>query len=111
MTKREVFQLLRQISHYYDSYEINQEKVDQWYKILKDFSFAKLETNLQKHVQHSTYPPKISELIQTVDNYSRYIPNVEETYQMLNQPVQVASKEKAEAALQEIAKILHIQRG
>ena len=42
MTKREVFQLLKLISVYYDPYEIHQEKVDEWFTVLKNDSFTRL---------------------------------------------------------------------
>ena len=79
MTKREVFQLLKQISIYYDSFELQPEKVDEWYTVLKGESLQKLEENLRKHVAHSPYPPRVSELVCKPENGSRAIPNGEDT--------------------------------
>ena len=41
MTKREVFQLLKQISIYYDSFELEPEKVTEWYSVLKGETLQK----------------------------------------------------------------------
>jgi|tagenome__1003787_1003787.scaffolds.fasta_scaffold20461409_2 hypothetical protein len=63
MTKREVFQLLHLISVYYVPYEINQEKVDEWYYLLKEDYFSRLEKNLHKHAAYSSYAPRVAKLI------------------------------------------------
>ena len=68
MTKREVFQLLKLISVYYDPYEIHQEKVDEWFAVLKHDSFTNLEKNLRKHVAGSPYAPRVSDLIRKPEN-------------------------------------------
>jgi len=77
MTKREVFKLLKLISIYYDSFDLQQEKVDEWCSILKGESYQKLEENLRKHVAYSPYPPKVSELLCKPESGARAIPNYE----------------------------------
>ena len=42
MTKREVFKLLKLISIYYDSFDLQQEKVDEWCSVLKGESLSKV---------------------------------------------------------------------
>ena len=111
MTKKEVFQLLSLIAVYYDSYEINQRKVDEWHVLLKHDSYHRLEKNLRSHAEISPYPPRISELIRKPEHGSRFIPDVEETLGFLYQPIQRASEEVVQQSLAEIRKILGIRRG
>ena len=111
MTKREVFQLLKLISVYYDPYEINQEKVDEWFAVLKHDSFTNLEKNLRKHVAGSPYAPRVSDLIRKPENNSRAIPNVEETTVFLDQQIKPASVEVVHESLARIREILGIERG
>ncbi|WP_084786764.1 replicative helicase loader/inhibitor [Bacillus tuaregi] len=111
MTKREVFQLLKLISVYYEAYEINQEKVDQWFMMLQDYPYSRLEKNLRKHVAFSPYAPKVSDLIRTADNGSRAIPNVEETLAFLYKKQKPASPEVVQQSLTKIREILGIKRG
>lgn len=111
MTKREVFQLLKLISHFYDSFIITQEKVDEWYQILKKYSFDKLENNVRNYVTSSSYAPRISDLIQKPESGYRAIPNAEETLQFLYQKEKSASEEVIQQSLAKIRAVLGIQRG
>jgi len=111
MTKREVFQLLKLISVYYDSYEIHQEKVDEWFQVVKEYSYSRLEENLRKHVAHSPYAPRISDLIRKPENGSRAIPNYEETLNFLSKKEKHASDEVVRQSLAKIREILGIERG
>src|SRR3954470_16637917 len=99
MTKREVFQLLKLISVYYDPYEIHQEKVDEWFTVLKNDSFSRLEKNLRKHVAGSPYAPRVSDLIRKPKNSSRAIPDVEETIAFLYHQEKTASEEVVQQSL------------
>ena len=109
MTKREVFQLLKLISVYYDPYEINQEKVNQWFTLLKDDSYSRLEKNLRQHVAHSPYAPRISDLIRT---NGEWCPGHTQTMKKLvpfyNQ-TKPASEEVVQQSLAKIREILGIQ--
>ena len=111
MTKREVFQLLKLISVYYDPYEIHQEKVDEWFTVLKNDSFTRLEKNLRKHVAGSPYAPRVSDLIRKPESSSRAIPNVEETIAFLYQQEKPASVEVVHESLARMREILGIRRG
>ncbi|WP_428909791.1 hypothetical protein [Niallia sp. Krafla_26] len=111
MTKRELFQLLKLISVYYDSFELQQEKVDEWYHILQGESFQKVEETLKKHVAHSPYPPRVSELICKPENGARAIPNREDTRFIIQLNGCPASEEVVEQSLAKIREILGIQRG
>ena len=111
MTKREVFQLLKQISIYYDSFELVPEKVTEWYSVLKGETLHKLEENLRKHVEHSPFPPRVSELVCKPENGSRAIPNGEDTKIILNSQDKPASKEVVERSLAQSREILGIKRG
>jgi hypothetical protein len=111
MTKREVFQLLKLISVYYDPYDIHQEKVDKWFAMLKSDSFSRLEKNLRKHVAGSPYAPRVSDLIRKPEISSRAIPNVEETIAFLGQPGKRASDEVVQDSLARMREVLGIERG
>jgi hypothetical protein len=110
MTKREVFHLLKLISVYYDPFDIHQEKVDEWYHVLKDDSFPRLEDNLRQHVANSPYPPRVSELIRKPENGSRAIPNLEETRVLLAVGERLASEEIVQQSLANIRELLGIER-
>lgn len=111
MTKREVFQILKLIGLFYDSFEISQEKVDEWYIMLKNQSFSTLQRHVREHAAHSSYPPKISELIRKPAFGSRDIPDAEETRVLLYQPIQPVSEEIVQQSLAQIREILGIKRG
>ena len=111
LTKRELFQLLKLISVYYDSFELQQEKVNEWYCILQEETLQRMEENLRNHVARSPYPPRVSELVCKPDNGSRAIPNGEETKILLTSGGKPASKEVVERSLAQIREILGIQRG
>ncbi len=110
LTKRELFQLLKLIAVYYDSFELQQEKVDEWYCILEGEPLQRIEENLRKHAAHSPYPPRVSELVCKPENGSRAIPNREDTKNILTSQDQPASKEVVERSLAEIRKILGIKK-
>ena len=110
MTKREVFQLLKLIAVYYDPFEINQEKVNEWFTLLKNDSYSRLEKNLRQHVARSPYAPRISDLIRTKENGARFIPDYEETRAFLNTQTKPASEEVVQQSLAKIREILGIQR-
>ena len=82
MTKK-VFQLLSLIAVYYDSYDINQRKVDEWHILLKNDSYQRLEKNLRGHAEMSLYPPRVFKLIRKLEHGSRFIPDYEETLDFL----------------------------
>ena len=111
MTKRELFQLLRLISIYYDSFELQQEKIDEWYYVLQEEALQRIEENLRKHVARSPYPPRVSELVCKPENGSRAIPNQEDTRFIIEIKERPASKEVVEQSLAQIREILGIQRG
>ena len=110
MTKREVFQLLKLISVYYDSFDFDQTRVDEWHAVLKVESYHRMEENLRKHVARSPYPPRISELICKAENSSRAIPNGDDTKYILYVKEKPASKEVVERSLAKIREILGIKR-
>ena len=111
MTKKEVFQLLKLIALYYEPYEISQEKVNEWFDVLKNESSKTLEQNLRCPASHSSYAPRISNLIRKPENGLRAIPNYEETLAFLYQPVKPASEEVIQCSLAAIREVLGIKRG
>lgn len=63
MTIDEVVKLLTMSQSYYQSFKVNQHKIDDWYEVLKNYSFATLKKNLRVHTTKSVYPPSVKELI------------------------------------------------
>jgi hypothetical protein len=109
-TKRETYALLEQIYLYYEQFEINQQKIDGWHEVLKDFSYEPLHRNLVKYVMLSSFPPKICDLISTSDRLSRVIPDVTETATNLKNDQPPANEDVVKAELANIRKLLGIQR-
>ena len=110
MTKRDVFQLLRMIASYYESFVVNQEKVDTWYRLLHQFSFEAVEENLLAYVTESPYPPKLSDLVKKPHAASRVVPSCDETKVILWQRNRPASPEAVQEYLAKIRVILGIVR-
>lgn len=109
-TKRETYALLEQICLYYEQFQINQQKIDGWHEVLKDFSYDHLQGNLLKYVTHASFPPKICDLISTSDRISRAIPDAMETHTNLMNDQPPANEEVVKAELANIRKLLGIQR-
>lgn len=63
MTRDEVLKLLTIAQSYYHSFKVNRRKVDDWYEVLKGYSFATLEKNVRAHATRSLHPPRVAELI------------------------------------------------
>jgi len=109
-TKRETYTLLEQIYLYYEQFQINQQKIDSWHEALSEYSYERLHQNLLKYVKHSSFPPKICDLISSSDGQSRAIPNAEETYRLLMDRPCPASEEVVQVELAKMRKLLGIQR-
>ncbi|MEH7441942.1 replicative helicase loader/inhibitor [Bacillus sp. JJ1122] len=63
MTRDEVVKLLTMSQSYYQSFKVNQHKIDDWYEVLKSYSFDTLKKNLKVHATKSAYPPSVKDLI------------------------------------------------
>jgi hypothetical protein len=109
-TKRETYALLEQIYLYYEQFPINQQKIDSWHEALKDFSYERLHKNLLNYVTHSSFPPKICDLISTSDGCHARVPDAAETYTQLINDQPPANEEVIKAELAKIRKLLGIQR-
>lgn len=68
MNKKECYQLMDLIQVYYEKFEFDQHKLDGWYTILQKYSYDKVHKILLKFVEESPHPPKISDLIQSLQN-------------------------------------------
>ena len=49
MTKKELFQLLQILRCYYEQFEVNQEKLDAWYRVLRLEEFDTVKKNLENY--------------------------------------------------------------
>ncbi|WHX74676.1 replicative helicase loader/inhibitor [Bacillus safensis] len=87
MTKAETLELLKLIKTYYEHFEVDQSKLDAWAKILKPENYERIEANLIVYVKNNQFPPKVSDLLNQKERYSRSaaIPNVEETQSYLSE--------------------------
>jgi hypothetical protein len=109
-TKRETYALLEQIYLYYGQFQINQQLIDSWHEALKDFSYERLHKNLLNYVTHSSFPPKICDLISTSDLRHARVPDATETYSQLINDQAPANEEVIKAELAKIRKLLGIER-
>ena len=110
MTKKELFQLLQILRHYYEQFELNQEKLDAWYRVLRYEEFDIVKQKLEAFVKHSVYAPKISDLLKKDSTVDYIVPNSEETKRSLPTSVQTSSDEVAQAELAKMRRILGIER-
>lgn len=62
MNKEQVFEVLQLIGHVYPNFEVTQEKLDVWHKLLKDQNPAVVMKNAERHVLESKFPPVIADL-------------------------------------------------
>lgn len=110
MTKKELFQLLQILRHYYEQFELNQEKLDVWYTVLCCEEFDVVKRNLENYVKYSVYAPKISDLVRKEDTLTYLVPNSEETKISLPTSVQTSSDEVVQTELAKMRRILGIER-
>lgn len=110
MIKRETFTLMGLLAVYYEQFELNQEKVDSWHEVLKDYSAQQLQENMLAFVAESPYPPKVSDLIRKPAAISRVIPSSDDTAYILQMDYKPASEEVVERELARMREILGISR-
>ncbi|NHC43523.1 hypothetical protein G6549_27150 [Bacillus sp. MM2020_1] len=108
MIKRETFELLKKIAGFYDQFEVDQEKVNLWHEILREYTLAEIQGNLFTFVKNSSYPPKLAELI-THDNLMKMVPTLEETRQTTSK-LMPASETVVRKELAKMRTILGITR-
>lgn len=108
MTKRETFELLKKIAVYYDSFIVDQEKVNMWHEVLKDYAFEEIQKILSAFVKGSAFPPKLSDLLSKSTN-QQTIPNVEKTMKLTTRP-KPASEIVVQRELARMRVILGIDR-
>ncbi|WP_312474760.1 replicative helicase loader/inhibitor [Neobacillus sp.] len=109
MIKRETFELLKRIAVFYDQFVVNQEKVNLWHEVLKEYTFEEIQGNLLTFVKDSSFPPKLSDLIPKATN-SKTVPNSEETKKRTPR-LEPASEWVIQRELAKMRAILGIDRG
>lgn len=62
MTKEQVFEMLKEISVIWERFEVTQEKIDTWYRYLKDEKQELVSVNLFEYVMGNKFPPTIADL-------------------------------------------------
>lgn len=115
MTKTETLELLKLIKTYFEHFEIDQERLDAWARVLKPEDYEKIEANLIVYVKYNQFPPKVADLIKAKESRtdrSAAIPNAEETHSYLAEmeraePTQ-EEQEEIEQHKAEIRKVLGI---
>ena len=110
VTKKELFQLLQILRCYYEQFEVNQEKFDAWYRVLRLEEFDTVKKNLENYVKHSLYVPKISDLVRTEGVRTYLVPSSEETKMSLSSEIQTASADVIQTELAKMRQILGIER-
>jgi hypothetical protein len=87
MNKKQTFEILTLIQNFYEQFDINQNKIDAWHLVLKNFDLDKVKDNLLQYCRSSIYPPKVADLIKDkpkILDRMNAIPGVEETRFYLN---------------------------
>ncbi|MFJ7727880.1 replicative helicase loader/inhibitor [Neobacillus sp. NPDC097160] len=110
MTKRGTFELLKKIAVFYDQFVVDQEKVNLWHEMLKDYSLKETQANLHEFVRSSPFPPKIADLVQKSGG-TKGIPTLEETKKLITAKYKPASEELIQRELSKMRAILGIGRG
>lgn len=124
MNKKEVAKVLENIAAYYPSFKVNQDNaismISTWHRVLKDYEFNNIISNLDIYVLNNKFAPTVADLINPQsEQRDRYIPSVEETRKMLEEERRAAKAnaddpdlpEKREKIQAEIRKMLGIKRG
>lgn len=62
MTKREVAKVLAFLNSVYPNFEVTQNKIDAWTRLLKDQNPAVVMRNAERYALNQKYPPALSEL-------------------------------------------------
>lgn len=102
MTKKETLELLKLIKTYFEHFEIDQERINAWARILKPENYEQIEANLIVYVKYNQFPPKVADLIKAKEarkDRSAAIPNVDETQNYLSE------MDKAEPTEEELEQI------
>lgn len=63
MNKKEVLDLMNRIKRIYNTFTIDEEKMNEWYLFLKDYSASEVLKNYEEHVTSNEQPPIIHSLI------------------------------------------------
>jgi hypothetical protein len=62
LNKKEVFALLKFIKNTYSQFEVEQEKIDVWQKMLADQNPATIMRNAERHAMTQKFAPTIADL-------------------------------------------------
>ena len=109
MIKRETFSLLSMIRVYYDQFEVDQMKVDCWHEALKTYQLDDVKENLLTFVQHSSFPPKVTDLVPKT-SVGTNIPNLDETKDIVKKGNQQVSAERIQWHLANMKKAIGMER-
>ncbi|WP_144473001.1 replicative helicase loader/inhibitor [Bacillus pumilus] len=115
MTKAETLELLKLIKTYYEHFEIDQERINAWARILKPENYEQIEAKLIVYVKYNQFPPKVADLIKAKESRtdrSAAIPNIEETQNYLSELDKAEPTEEEQEQIErhkaEIRKVLGI---
>jgi hypothetical protein len=62
VNKEQVFEVLQLIGHSYYNFEVTQEKIDTWHKLLKDQNAAVIMRNAERYVLENKFPPTVADI-------------------------------------------------
>jgi hypothetical protein len=66
VTRDEVKEVFKVISSVYSQFEVTKEKVDVWYRLLKEQNPAVVMRNTERYVLENKFPPTIADLREKV---------------------------------------------
>ena len=76
MTLLEVDKLCKKIKSFYQYFEINEDKVKDWYVVLRNYEFNDIVSNLNKHVsryENSSVIPTVAILLEGVKSKKKAV--------------------------------------
>lgn len=92
MERREVIDLVKEINLFYGTrgktLEQIQKQINDWEPVLVSMDSDTVKANFQRHLQESSFPPNLSDLLRVAkvkeEEPPRTVPTVEETHEMLD---------------------------
>lgn len=115
MERSEIIGLLKKIDIFYPGRtpENPKAKLEAWEQMLRSYNVDTVERNFLNHVERSSYPPQISDLIRKTDEPKRVVPDAEKTKEMLQkyEEPQGCTPEELQEQLANLRRILGMEEG
>jgi hypothetical protein len=108
MTEQDTLKLIRSIADNYQAkFKVEDKKamVKSWHKALQHHEFSIAADRLDYLIAHLPFPPALSDLVRSLVDDSKGVPNVEQTRAMLNELVVIKKRPSDEEISNHLAAI------